>query len=316
MRAELSCALVVERFAVFAEMAWLERRPELGLVCRAARDSANRITPATVQSVLPGLGDAGARNVIGWCAKLGLCDRGGDLTKLGLAAAETNEAPVPEQGVYELWCTEHPLLGRRILATERLASTRDQRFEQIERLPLAPDCGVVFCSVVDPRQRFVLRDLPSNHGQVGCLRHDTDAVCRLEWTLDFDTGRNAWRLAGKIESCHSGVRPIEHQPEVAEVDLWALASHWGAGPLAAFGRWQAAERRLAVGFAGLTDAEQQEFRKSFKLAQVDVGVVGLGPDVEHRRAESPHGLGEQMQAGEVLGAADVAVAHRASHGGA
>lgn len=279
MRAELSCALVVERFAVFAEMAWLERRPELGLVCRAAQGCADRITPAAVQSVLPGLGDAGARNIIDWCSKLGLCDRGGGLTKLGLEVAETNEAPVPEQGVYELWCADHPLFGQRILAAERLASTRDLRFEHIEPLPLAPARGVVFRSVADPQQRFVLRDLPSNHGQVGCLRRDTDAECRLTFVLDFDAGRDAWQLAGKIESYSSSMRPIEHQPEVTGIDLWALASNWGAGPLAAFGRWQANERRLAVNFAGLTDAEQQGFRKTFTLARVEVPGKGSYTDV-------------------------------------
>jgi hypothetical protein len=270
MRAEISCELAVERFAVFAEMAWLERRPELGLVCRAARAEDDRIAPTSVQSVLPGLGDAGARNVIDWCARLGLCDRGGGLTKLGFEVAETDEAPVPEQGVYELWCAEHPLLGRRILATERLASTRDQRFEHVAQLPLVPDRGVLFRSVVDPRQRFMLRDLPSNHGQVGCLRRDTRAVCRLVWILDFEAGRDMWQLAGKLESYDSAMRSFAHEPEEARLDLWALASHWGAGPLAAFGRWQASERRLAIGFAGLTDAEQQEFRKAFTLPQADV----------------------------------------------
>ena len=279
MRAELSCELDIERFAVFAEMAWLERRPELGLVCRAPRADDDRITPASVQSVLPGLGDAGARNVIDWCAKLGLCDRGGGLTKLGFAVAETDEAPVPEQGVYELWCAEHPLLGRRILAAGRLASTRDPRFEHIARLPLAPDRDVVFRSVVDPRQRFVLRDLPSNHGQSGCLRRDTQAACRLVWTLDFEAGRDTWQLSGKLESYDSAMRPIEHQPEITGLDLWALASYWGAGPFVAFGRWQVSERRLAVSFAGLSDEEQMDFRKTFTLPQADVPGKGSYADV-------------------------------------
>lgn len=279
MRAELSCTLDVERLAVFAEMAWLERRPELGLVCRAARTNGDRLTAASVQSVLPGLGDAGARNVLDWCARLGLCDRGGGLTKLGVEVAETDEAPVPEQGVYDLWCVDHPLLGRRILAAERLASTRDLRFEQIAQLPLTPDRGVVFRSVADPRQRFVLRDLPSNHGQHGCLPLTTRAECRLVWTLDFDAGRDAWQLVGKLESHQAAMRPFEHQPESAGLDLWALASHWGTGPLAEFGRWQAAERRLMVTFTGLADAEQQHFRKTYTLAEVDVPGKGLYADV-------------------------------------
>ena len=50
MRCELTTQIPVSRVAVFAEMAWMERRPELGLLCRAARAQDNRITTAIVQS--------------------------------------------------------------------------------------------------------------------------------------------------------------------------------------------------------------------------------------------------------------------------
>lgn len=279
MRAVLCADVAVERMAVFAEMAWLERRPELGLVCRAARSNGNRLTEAAVQSVLPGLGDAGASNVIAWCALLGLIDRGKGLTGLGLEVAETDEAPVPEQGVYDLWCAEHPLIGRRILAAERLASTRDPRFEQIGALPITPDQGVVFRSVADPKQRFMLRALPNNHGQAGCLLGSTRATCRIRWTLDFAAERDQWQLDGKIETHQGGLRAIEHKAEVAEVDLGALADDWGRGPLAAFGRWQTAERRLAVMFDGRTDAEQDNFRMTLTLDHVDVPGQGSYADV-------------------------------------
>ncbi len=56
MRAVLSTEIRVERVAVFAEMAFIERRPELGLVARAAQASGH-LTPVAVQSALPGLTD-------------------------------------------------------------------------------------------------------------------------------------------------------------------------------------------------------------------------------------------------------------------
>ena len=162
MRAILSSEIPVSRIAVFAEMAWMERRPELGLLCRAAHGRDNRISVTTVQSALPGLPDAGANNVIAWCETLGLCDAHGGLTSLGEDVAEQDEAPVPEQGVYGLCLAQHPVIGRRVLAVERLASSRDQRFEHVQPVPIEPDRGKVFRSVLNPTERFQLRGLPAN----------------------------------------------------------------------------------------------------------------------------------------------------------
>lgn len=274
MRAVLSSEIPIEYVAVFAEMAWLERRPELALICRAARSGGNRIGGASIQAVVPGLADAGARNIVAWCRMLGLCDAQGSLTVLGEEVAESGEAPVPEQGVYGFWLAQHPLLGRRILAAERLSASRDYRFDHIVPLPLTPDRGVLFCSVRDPQQRYLLRDLPSNHGQPGCLPGRTQASCRVRWTLDFSSRQEQWQLDGAIESPQGGLTPMQHTAESDGIELDGLADAWGAGPLAAFGRWQVAERRLAVGFRGLTDAEQDDFRKTLKVSKVEVAGKG------------------------------------------
>lgn len=280
MRAVLSADIHVVRVAVFAEMAWLERRPELGVLCRAARKNGGRILAAAVQSVVPGLGDAGARNILAWCAMLGLCDTQGGLTALGEDVAERDEAPVPEQGVYDLWLAQHPVFGRRIFSIKRLASNREPRFESIAALPVEPDRDVVFRSVVDPQQRYLLRDLPSNHGQTGCMHGQTSATCRLHWTLDFAAGKDQWQLDGSIESPQGGMKPIQHTPESDGLDLNGLATTWGAGPLAAFGRWQAAECRLAIALKELTDAEQDAFLKTLHLNEVKVSGRGSYSDVK------------------------------------
>jgi hypothetical protein len=283
MRAVLSSEIPVRRIAVFAEMAWMERKPELGLLCRAAREQGNRISVATVQSALPGLPDAGANNVLAWCRMLGLCDATGALTALGEDVAERDEAPVPEQGVYGLWLAEHPVIGRWVLAVERLTSNRDQRFESVAPVPVEPDRGKVFRSVVDPKERFQVRDLPTNNGQVGCLIGETRAACRLRWTLDFDAARDQWQLDGVVEVPQGNgkyaMRPMQHEPESDGLNLWGLASTWATGPLASFGRWQANERRLAVSFQGLADAEVDTFRKTLALRRVEIPGKGSYDDV-------------------------------------
>lgn len=283
MRCVLTTEIPVSRVAVFAEMAWMERRPELGVLCRTAREDGNRITTAVVQSALPGLPDAGANNVIAWCKMLGLCDGRGGLTALGEDVADADEAPVPEQGVYGLWLAQHPVLGRRVLAVERLASNRDQRFESVEPLAVDPDRGKVFRSVLDGKERFMVRDLPTNHGQPGALIGDTRATCRLRWTLDFDQARDQWQLDGTIEAPQGNgkhaMRPMQHEPESDGLDLWNLASTWATGPLSSFGRWQANERRLAIAFDGLAEGELDTFRKALALRRVEIPGKGVYENV-------------------------------------
>ena len=278
MKALLTTAIPVERIDAFAEMAWLERRPELGLVCRAAREDSGQLTGATVQAVLPGLGDAGAKNVVSWCVMLGLCDRHGGLTQLGEVVAERDEAPVPEQGAYRLWLAEHPVLGRRILNVERLSATHDPRFDDIVPIPVEPEQGVVFCSLADANQRFIFRGFPTKHGDRGCLRGVTKATCRLRWTFDFDNNRDAWQLDGTMETPR-GLTPIQHQPESVAIDLWSLATTWGGGPLASFGRWHQKERRLAVAFGSVSEVEQDSFVKTLQLKSVEVPGKGTFADV-------------------------------------
>lgn len=270
MKAVLTSSIPVERFAVFAEMAWLERRPELGMLCRAARDNGNEITAAVVQSVLPGVAEAGAHNIIQWCRQLELCDRRGGLTALGEDVADTDEAPVPEQGVYDCWMVSHPVLGRRLLAVDRLAPSRDQRFDLIKPLRLPPDPGVTFSSVRDPAQRFIVRALPTNHQEVGVLRQSTRATCRFRWTLDFAAEQDSWRLDGTIESTQGGMVPIEHGAEADGLDVWAVADVWGRGCLAQYGRWLPQDRQLAVAFSDISSKEQETFRKSLELAEAEV----------------------------------------------
>lgn len=269
MKCTLSDDLRVERSAVLAELAWFERRPELGALCRAALDAGRRISPEVVQTALPGLSNAGARNVVVWCATLALCDANGGLTALGERVAQSDEAPVPEQGVFDLWTISHPLLGPRALHVDRLTAARDGRFESIAPMASPPATSTVFASCVDPRHRFVVRAwLPEGASAKG---HPlpTTARCRVRWAMDFDSGRERFTLDGAIDG--DGVsRPIRHEGEESGVDLEAVLDSWARGPMAAMGRWDAAKRRLAVSFTGLSSTVQEEFQMNVTLPEVEV----------------------------------------------
>lgn len=270
MRCELRDVVPVERWAVFAEVAWLERRPELSAICRAARDAGRRITAAVVAAALPGVKPAGARNVVAWCAEVGLCDAAGALTPGGDRAADGDEVPVPEQGVFDLWLVDHPLLGRRALQADRVTAKVDGRFEDITALPTAPERRRAFPAVASPGERFEVRALLPNDAAPTGLPRDTEARCEVRWSLDFTARRERWTLSGAIDGPERSPRPIRHEPESAGVDLDRVLADWASGPLAAFGRWVPDTHHLARGFAGLSEAEQERFLQRLALPEVEV----------------------------------------------
>jgi len=288
MKVELTAEIPVVRYAAFAELAWLERRPELGLLCSTATDADGRITTDLVQSVLPGTSDPAARNIARWCEYLGLCDQHGSLTALGHDAAATGLTPVPEQGVYELWVAEHPLLlGARILHALRLASTPDQRFD-IWPVPVKPDVRVTFQSVIDPAKRVTMRDFMSNHGGDGCLRwNGTTSRLRVHWRWDLsaDSAANMWTLEGRLDIGKEGGRDVQHEGESASVNLWSLFAGLADQSMDRQGRWDRADRRFAVSFEGLTEEQIESFSIDIELTQA--AVAGFGNFTSVRIEELP-----------------------------
>jgi hypothetical protein len=197
-------------------------------------------------------------------------------------------------------CAEHPLIGRRILAAERLASTETNASSQITALPIEPDRGkVTFRSVADPkRANFMLRDLPSNHGtaRLPARENQGDLSPALDARLR-PLRRDQWQLDGQIEVRINGVplRPIQHKAESPTASTWGrLADGVGQRTARALRRWQVGERRLAVLFEGRTDAEQDSFRMTLTLRHVDVPGKGSYADVtaggrSHRPARARGG---------------------------
>jgi hypothetical protein len=270
MNCELVADLPVARFVVLAELAWMESRPELKRLCHAAREAGHRLSPETVERALPGVQRKGADNIVAWCHVLGLCDERGGLTRLGEQVADTGEAPVPEQGLYELWVVDHPLVGKRILHAERLRATRDVRPEDVEPLPITPSLGQPFESVVEPGTRFMLRSLPSGRGDAGCVRRP-GLTCRLRWRLEFEAGVDRWQLEGELVT-ESSRLPFKHTPETERLDLWGLFGQWAQQHLTPVGRWDATARRLAIAFSRVQalESSQEHFTLTQELPFVSV----------------------------------------------
>lgn len=276
MKIELEVEIPVERFAVPAELAFLERRPELGILCRAARAAGGRITEERIAELLPGLRQGGVRNILAGCRHLGLCDDAHTLTSFGLEAAESDEVPVPEQGVYDLWVAVHPLLGRRILHAERRGPQRGDPFLPEDTLPIVPEREQLFTSVIEPKLRLVLREFPHDHAQLRCKRWPAPTPLTLHWTWDMDASQDRWTLRGHLDAGTARSRvedEVDHRAESAGIDVWTLFAELAGNCLAA-GTWDRQQRRLAVSDAGLTADEQDSFCKRWDLAGAELARYG------------------------------------------
>src|SRR5690606_30772334 len=146
-----------------------------------------------------------------------------------------------------------------------------------------PDRGRVFRSVLDGKERFMVRDLPANHEHPGGIPGMGHPPCRMRWTLGADQQKDQWPLDGMLEAREGNgkpaMRPMKHEPESDGLDLWSLAATWATGPFAAFGRWQVSERRLAVPFEGLAEGELDTFCKTLSLGRVEIPGKGAFEDV-------------------------------------
>jgi len=269
VRCELRSGVVVNRFAVFAEMAWLEPRPELGHLCRKAL-ATGRLDAGLVKEALPGVTEAGARSLSRWCVQLDLCDASGVLKTLGEQAAATDSVPVPEQGVYELWTATHPLFGgARVLHAERKMAARDGRFNALVAIPERPALGAVFSSVLDPSQRFLVRAFPRGDSAEPRASLLPGSQATLRWSLDFTAGTNEWRLDGTLD-VNEQKRAMKSKPESAEVNFERLFASWVQKYLPSEVRWDTESKRLLVPFAGLDATVQETFGTAIPLDEVEV----------------------------------------------
>lgn len=310
MKTTLKRNLPVTRAALFAELAVLELRPELGHLCRAVDaptepGAATRMSPEVVRSALPGVSAAGAEQIVAYGGDLDLWSRDGRLTELGHACAEDDHAPVPEQGTYGLWLVEDPLLGGcRPLGIERAEDPQHKapRQSDLETLYIHPPLNQTLVLREPGETRIVLRALPTHDGRLPALFLDTRAHCDLQLHLDFDDEIAQWWLEGQLDRT-SGAdqrkplpRPLHGLTTPVELDLDALLAAWGRGPLAEFGRWDHEIRRLAVTRTDLPETAQGRFLHDLVLRAAEVS--GYGPFVEVTLEDVPVGPADKAAAEE------------------
>jgi hypothetical protein len=275
MRADLRGPVDLWEFALFAELATWQKRPELQALCAAARRSGN-LSDDEIDEVLPGLSPRARSNLGRHIQFLQLIDSQGTLTTQGERCASTGEAPAMEQGAYELLVASHPLFGCYVLDFKRTAVDGfDRKFDDLEPLPrwLVPDHGRVYTSVFEGSTRFSIAAFPSPKGSDAVGRTWELAPAKLHWEIDLVTGANEWTLEGTVGT-GDHAREFRSEPEsVSPADLVGLFGKWEP-------RWDAKTGRVAISYDGKADSSGREsFVREFVYPQVSIGKFGEFHDV-------------------------------------
>ena len=271
MKVILSKNVDLEQFAVFAELGWLERRSELGMVCRGAEKTGrNRIDYELLVSIIPDVSEMTAQNIISWCKMLKLCDRDGYLLTLGVEVAKSDLVPVPEQGVYDFWMINHPLTRKQLLHAARHSSGSNLHGNALN-IPdhFAHRFDEIFHSCVSKNKSFIVRDLTSN-SEKSKMVFIGRRKCSLGWIFDFDQGSNSWSLSGNTSkgslSCNA---------EEPDVDIWSIMAHWGHDILRFLGEWNQAKRQLEISFRkDFSEQEREHFKMDFESKTLNVHGYG------------------------------------------
>lgn len=270
MKASLEAAVELWDFAVFAEIAVWEPRPDLELLCAAAQDQG-ALDEDVIDGAVPGLSPRARKNLLRHLGYIQIIDRSGALTAVGRRCAASGEAPSWEQGAYHLLVAAHPLFGSHVLDFKRTPGDGfDRDFDNLEPLPawLSADHRRVFTSAFDSATRFTVGGFPSARGQ--------DAVCRswemdpgnLRWEIDLSTGVNHWTITGNVGSADQH-RQFESTPESVDAnELVGLFAGWES-------RWDARLARVAIAYDGQVGAGGREsFLRTWKYQPVRVGRFG------------------------------------------
>lgn len=271
MHCELEQQLEVYRFAVFAQLGLYVPRPEMKALCQLALEQGGRITAAVVSKLLPDPSAAAVSNLIGWCNRIGLCDSSGVLTDHGQRAARDGRAPLLEEGVYEMWGVQHPVVGGRVLHFERVRLDVEEE-GVADELPMVVDRGKVWKSAVDETD-FEVRDLPSGERfPMGYMDRNHRSVCKFKWEIDFTAETNSWWLEGSLHSGR-GDRdlPFKTSPVSRDVDVTALADQWMTELNGETQRWNRQGRRLDMPFGATDNLVRRTFRTDVVIKVARVG---------------------------------------------
>jgi hypothetical protein len=274
MKALLYSQVELWQIAAFAEVAIWERRPELQRLCASVPDRGT-LGPDQIDKVLPGLSEAARKNIVRYLSYLRLLDERGALTALGRRCAATGKAPAWELGVYHFLVAAHPLFRCHVIDIRRApADGNDWDFKGLEGVPdwFGPDPARVWTSAFDGALKFTLYALPAPRGVDSSARVEKLQAARLVWSVDLDSGQNAWHIEGELVG-ERGPVTFRSQPEsVPPQKLVGLFAAWE-------NRWNQKSGRLAMAYDGGAADGRETFFRTFRYREVKAGEFGTFSEV-------------------------------------
>lgn len=275
MKAILRSEVELWQFTAFAELAVLDRRPELQRLC-AGVPASGALDEAIVEQQLPGLSPRGRTNLIRSLFESRLIDEQRRLTRFGHECAATGEAPAWELGVFSLAVARHPLTGPLLLEFKREpGDAKDNEYSDLHELPgwLKPVLGKVWPSALNDRDRFVVAGFPTRGGPPHGRARELAPV-ELTWEIELTTGDNSWQITGRLAASEAStsLRNVKGSADMGP--LIGLHARWEP-------RWDRASGRALLAYdRGVGPDGSEDFLRSYRYELVDLDEYGLFSTVE------------------------------------
>ena len=264
MKTELSAPVKLWCISAFAEVAVVQRRPELQHLCRAAEEDG--LTHEALRGAVPGLTDVGHRRLHEHCRDLKLVDASGRLTEAGRECARSGDVAIPEQGVYSFCVAEHTAFGRRVLHMQR--ETPDPRdFDTADIVPvtdLVPTGDGVWKGLGTNADRFAVRRLLGARKEPPKGRIEAAAGrASLRWVLDLVSGDNERVLEGSLKLGATETPFRVALPSLPTPDVQGLIGRWDPA-------WDGVRGLRAMTFDGHAKAGFDGFLRNLEFSSVVV----------------------------------------------
>lgn len=278
MKTTLQSPVELFQLSILAEVAVWERRPELQRLF-ASVGKNGLVDVATVEQMLPGLSDAGYRNIVQNLEHLRLIDARGAVTDHGKRCAQGGEAPAWELGVFTFAVAQHPCFGTWPLGfCHENARGKERDYDGLVDVPtwFQPTPDRVWTSAFGDDARFTIAAFPHSSGSPPkCRVLELHTPAQLSWKLDLATGHNSYRLEGAIDI--AGGPPQRFQTaehSVPEPEVVALYSTWEP-------RWNPSSARVLMAYDGEgKDDGHDDFLRSLSYPNVTAGRRGTYQSVK------------------------------------
>ncbi|MCX7096310.1 MAG: hypothetical protein NTV43_00210 [Methylococcales bacterium] len=290
MEIKLQRTLKIDRFRVKGTIAKAEKRPEIHSILLLAQEQYGVVSARDVaEKLLGGRPETVGRRLLALCADYELLvkEKQGNyftLTPKGTAAISQQKIFVPEQGTWELWVTDDPLLPTALLKVEAFKEPsviEEKRNKDKQRkfvsLPawlrsrlidktLSPlvATGQEYHFIELAEKAEFVTDVDAHVKAIWITPESAQASLQFDGTIDKKNLDYHYQTLPKLAFSEIWQQMLKQQGWLQESDVDEQAAQY----------WSFAQQTLCIPYKDLSETEKSTFLKDYKLSKPVISGFG------------------------------------------